>query len=131
MRKAQAKGGRIKVARQEIFREAIEGSLAPGRALAQRPEERERLDAALHAEGEDLGHRRVDREAREVVRELRDRAGADRADIERLIADRAQHRLVALVGRAITADPDRELATLGAGGSAAHGRIEELHLLLR
>ncbi len=94
--------------------------------MAQRLEQGERLHARLDAEREDLGERGLHGEARRVVRELGDRAGADRPDVERLVADRAQRRREALVGRLVAAHPDGEPTALGARLAAAHGRIEEL-----
>src|SRR4029077_11513491 len=55
------------------------------------------------------------------------RAGADRADVHRLVADGTQHALVPVVDLARAADPDRELAGSCAGGAAAYRRIEHGH----
>src|SRR5205085_6581492 len=117
--------------RQEILGQAVEGPFAAARALAQGTEKSERFDAAFHAEREHFGERGMQREARGVVRELGDGAGADRADIERLVADLAQHRNVAIVESAIAAHPDRELAALRAARTATDRRVEEVHLLRR
>src|SRR5574341_1128005 len=72
--------------REEVLGEPVEGALAARRALAQRPEQRERLHAALDPERENLGERRLHRKARAVVRELGDRARADRTDVEGLVS---------------------------------------------
>ena len=69
----------------------VERALAPERALADRRPQRQRLDAGLHAHGEHLGQRALNRVARSVVHQLRDRAGADRADVAHLVADRVEH----------------------------------------
>ena len=114
MRKANGEVGGIVLAVEEMLRQAVEGALAAGRALPQRLEERQRLDAAFHAQSEDLGKRRLDGEARGVVRKLRHGTGADRADVEGLIADRLQDGQVLVVGRAIAADPDGKLSGLSA-----------------
>jgi hypothetical protein len=126
VREAQGEGRRLEGAREVLLGEAVEGALAAGRAVAQRLEERERLHARLHAEREDLGERGLHGEARRVVRELGDRARADRADVEGLVADRAQQRLAAPVGRLVAAHPDGEPAALRARHAAAYGCIEEI-----
>src|SRR5574341_782535 len=82
VRKAHGKRGRIVDPRQEMLGEPVEGALATRRALAQRPKECKRLDAGLDAERENLRERRLHGEARAVVRELGDRARADRTDVE-------------------------------------------------
>src|SRR5258706_8327809 len=114
---------------QDAGGQAIEGAPAPARALADRLEQRHRVDAGLHPEGEDFRERGLHRERGAVVDQLGDRAGADRADVLRLVADRAQHGQVFVVDRALTADPERELSRLRALGSAAHGRIKHAHAL--
>jgi hypothetical protein len=45
----------------------VEGAFAARGALAQRPEQRQRLDAGLYTEGEDFGKRGLNREARAVM----------------------------------------------------------------
>src|SRR5437764_15363592 len=106
--------------------EAIERALAAGRALAQSTKQRQGFDAGFHPEGEDLGECGMYREAGDIVRELRHRGGADRADVERLVPHRAQDRHVPIVSPAVAADPDRELARLGAWRTAAHRSVEHL-----
>ena len=80
----------------------------PGRNLS--PSQIDRVDAGLDAHREDLGERRCHYRAGAVVHELGDRAGADRADIGRLVAHRVEHALVAVEDLLIAADPDRHPA---------------------
>jgi hypothetical protein len=60
------------------------------------------------------------------VDELGDRAGANRADIGRLVADRVEHPLEAVEDLLVTADPDRHLAAGRTRGPAADRRIEQV-----
>jgi hypothetical protein len=98
----------------------------PGRALADGLPERERIDSGLDAERHDLREHRLQREAGRVVDELRDRAGADRADVERLVADCLQKRQVPVVDRLLAANPERELSRLRTARSAADRRVEQV-----
>ena len=62
------------------------------------------------------------------MHELRDRAGAGRTDVARLIAHRVEHRFMTIEHRLIAADPDRKLAARGPTRAAAHRRIEKVHI---
>ena len=57
---------------------------------------------------------RLDRVAGAVVHQLGDRAGADRADIAGLVADRVEHLLVPVEDLLVAADPQRQPARGGA-----------------
>ena len=61
-----------------------------------------------------LGQRRLDRVAGAVVHQLGHRAGADRADVLHLVAHRVQHVLDVVEHVLVAADPDRQLAAVGA-----------------
>src|SRR5262249_16702460 len=113
-------------ARQIEVGQAVEGALAARGALAQRAEERKRLDAALHPEGEDLGERGLDGEAGAVVGELRHRAGPDGAQVKGLIPDLLENPYVAFKNLFGSTDPDRELAAFGAARAAAYRRVEKM-----
>ena len=114
MGEAQRERRRVVLAGQELVDQPVEGAPAADRAGAHRLPQRQRLDAALDAHGEDLGQRGLDGIAGAVVHELGDRAGADRADVAGLVADGVEHGLVLVEDRLVAADPDRELAGLGA-----------------
>src|SRR5882724_9009374 len=111
--------------------QSIERPLAAGGTLAQRAKERQRLDARFDAQREDFGHGGMDREARDVVRELCYRGRAHRADIERLVTHRAEHGYIFVVARPIAADPDRQLAALRPAGTTTDRCVEEMDALLR
>ena len=83
--------GRLELALQELVAHALESALAAQRALADRRPQRERLHPGLDAHREDFGQRGLNRVARGVVDQLRDRAGADRPDVAHLVADRVEH----------------------------------------
>src|SRR5262249_27447544 len=61
-----------------------------------------------------------------VVGELRHRAGADGADVEGLIPDYLEKGNVLLKYLFVSANPDRELAALGAARAAADRRVEKM-----
>src|SRR5262245_2835781 len=103
----EGEGRRIEDARQELIDEAVEGAAAPAGALAHRLPKHEGLDTRLDAHREDLGQRRLHRVTGAVVHELGDRARADGPDVVRLVANRIEHRLEALVHLAIAAHPER------------------------
>ena len=58
--------------------------------------------------------------------QLRDRARADRADVIGLIADRAEHRLVALEDALVAPDPKREPPRLRPSRAAAHRGVQHV-----
>jgi hypothetical protein len=89
----------------------------------------ERLDPGLDPHRHDLGQRHANHRAGAVVHQLGDRAGADRADIARLVAHRVEHAFVAVELLLVAADPDRHLAAGGAARPAAHRRIEHVEVL--
>ena len=101
---------RIVLAGQPLVDQRIEGVAAPGRALAHRLPQRERLDAGLHAHREGLGQRADDRVARHVVHELRHRGAADRPDVAAWSPIASSTALCASNAAFVAADPDRELA---------------------
>src|SRR5262249_60323443 len=95
---------------KELTAEATDRAATAERALPPGLPERERLDAALHAEREDLGQRGLDRVARTVVHELGHQARPDGTDVHRLVAERVEHGLVLVEHGAIPAPPTRQLS---------------------
>ena len=65
-----------------------------------------------------------------MVHELGDRAGADRADIGRLVAHGVEHEFVPVEDLLVAADPDRHHAAGRTGGAAADRRVEHVEVLL-
>src|SRR5439155_16019950 len=61
-----------------------------------------------------------------IVHELGDRAGADRADVARLVADRVEHLFVAVEDLLVAADPEGETPGGGAPRPTANRRIEHI-----
>ena len=123
----RAKFGGSYGAGQEIVDQAVEGARAADRALAHGLQQRERIDAGFDAQREDLGQRGLDGVAGAIVDQLGDAPGADRADVDHLVADGVEHRAVLVEDGFVAADPDRQLARLRTGRSAAHGRVEQVH----
>src|SRR5205085_7656490 len=99
----------------------VEGAPAAAGALAYRFPQRQRLDSSLDPDREHLGKRGLDAVAGAVVDELGDRAGADRADIARLVAHRVEDGFVAVEDLLVAADPQRELPGPSAARPAADG----------
>jgi hypothetical protein len=64
------------------------------------------------------------------VHELGHRAGADRADIAGLVADRVEHLFVPVEDLLVAADPQRQPAGGGAARPAADRRVEHVDMLL-
>src|SRR6266481_3160191 len=89
-----------------------------GRAPAHRLPQIDRVDPGLDAHREDLGERHPQNRAGAVVHELGDRAGADPANIGRLVAHRVEYGFVAVEDLLGAADPDRHLAAGRAAGAA-------------
>src|SRR5215813_2042526 len=120
VRQAQGEVRRIVLAAEELVRRPVEGPLAAGRTHAHGLPERQRLDARLHAERENLRQRGLDGVAGAIVDELGDRARANWSDVHRLVADRVQHGLVPFEHGLVTADPEGELARAGPARPPAH-----------
>ena len=130
MQQAQREIGGVVGAGEELA-EPVEGTGAAGRALAHRLPQFERIDAGLDAHREDFGERDIHDRARAIVHELGDRAGADRADIFRLVAHRIENALVAVELLLVAADPDRHLARGSATGAAADRRVKHVEVFFR
>ena len=124
-----AKAGGSYLPGMELVDQGIERKTAPGRALADRLPQRQRLDARLHAEGEGFGERTDDRIARHIVDELGHGGAADRPDIGGFVADRVEHGHVSVENVFVPADPDRELAGCRTSRTAAHGRVQHVRTL--
>ena len=105
----QPQGERRDVERvaQELGGQGIEGAPASDSAHAQSAPQIERVDAAPHAQGEDLGDGDVDHVPDAVMRQLGDRSRAYGANVELLIGEGAEQAAVAVERVAITAHVDR------------------------
>ena len=110
VRQAQREGRRVVFVRQELVDQPVEAAPPAAGALPHRLPQRQRLDPGLDAHREDLGEAALHRIAGAIVHQLRDRAGADRADIAGLVADRVEHLLVPVEDLLVAADPQRQLA---------------------
>src|SRR5205823_3916332 len=88
---AQGEVRRVVLAAEELVRDPVEGALAAARALAHGLPERQRLDAGLHAQSEDLSQRGLDGVAGAVVDELGDGARSDGTDVDGFVADGVRH----------------------------------------
>ena len=131
VRKPEREARRVILSGQEEGRDVIEGATAAYGALPDRLEESVRLHARAHAHREGLRETSLDDVAREVVDQLGDEPGADRADIGRLIADRVEHLLVCVEHLLVASEPDRELAGVSADRAATDGRVHHVDPLLR
>ena len=129
MEEAQREIRRV-IGAAEEFAEPVESPLPPGRALAHRLPQFERLDPGLDPHRHDFGKRHANNGARAIVHQLGDRAGADRTDIAGLVAHRVEHRFVPAELLLVAADPDRHLAARGAPRPAADRRIQHIEVLL-
>ena len=92
VREAESERWRVENAGQEALGEPVERPSATGGTVADRLEQRHRVDARFDAHGENFGQRGLDRIARAIVDELGNCSGADLADVIRLIADRIEDR---------------------------------------
>ena len=101
------------------------------RGLVEDVDDRRGIDAGLDADRPALRHHEVEREARAVVHDFRDRPGADAARVEHAFRDRVEHGARAIEDGAVTARHDQEVARLGALHAAAHRRIQHVDLLRR
>src|SRR5208283_4541401 len=107
-------------------RNPVEGAHPAGRTLPHRLPQLKRLDPGLDPHRKDLGERHAHHCTGAIVHELGDGAGADRADIGRLVAHRVEHRLVAVEDLLVAAGPDRHLAAGSTPGAAADRRVENV-----
>ena len=96
---------------QEVLGHAVEGARTSAGALADRLPQRQRIDAGLHAHGEHLGERDVDRcSPARLCTSLATEPAPIGADVARLVAHRVEHRFVLVEHRLVAAHPDRQLA---------------------
>src|SRR5262245_4853116 len=107
MSELQGKRGGVEYTRQKLLGEAVEGSLAAKRPLADRLPQYKRFDSGFYAESKHFGEGSEYRVARRVVHELRHSAGTNRPDVRSLIANSVEHRLVAVEHGLVAAYPQR------------------------
>src|SRR5262245_30392773 len=94
MSERQRQRGGVEYTSQKLLGEAVEGSCAAERPLANRSPQSKRLDSGFDAESKHFGERSEYRIARGVVYELRHRARTNRPHIHSLISNGIEHRLV-------------------------------------
>src|SRR5262245_32722935 len=110
---AQREVWRIKMAWQEVLRQAVEGLSPTESPLAHGLPQHQWVNAGFNPHTKRLSHGRLDNIASTVMDQLGNGPGTDRPHVIGLVPNGIEHVFILIVNCSVTADPDRQPSAAG------------------